>query len=82
MTQYIATTALFVGTARAHNPGDLVPAENVERNGWSDGVAKAGTKAADEVLKSIAPPVDAAPSAKDVSDSVVANVPVAERQKS
>lgn len=45
---YIATEPLFVGTARAHNPGDVVPAENVERNGWEDKVATAGTKAAKE----------------------------------
>lgn len=43
---YIATEPLFVGTARAHNPGDEVPAENVERHGWKDSVAAKGTKAA------------------------------------
>jgi hypothetical protein len=43
---YIATEPLYVGTARAHNPGDVVPADNVERHGWQDGVATEGTKAA------------------------------------
>ena len=43
---YIATEPLYVGTARAHNPGDVVPAENVERNGWQNKVATEGTKAA------------------------------------
>jgi hypothetical protein len=43
---YIATEPLYVGTARAHNPGDVVPADNVERNGWQDGVVGEGTKAA------------------------------------
>jgi hypothetical protein len=51
---YIATEPLFIGTARAHNPGDVVPADNVERNGWQDGVAKAGTKAAEKALASVA----------------------------
>lgn len=31
---YIAKEPLYVGTARAHNPGDVVPAKNVKRNGW------------------------------------------------
>lgn len=35
----VATEPLFIGRARAHNVGDLVPADNVERNGWTDGVA-------------------------------------------
>lgn len=43
---YIATEPLFVGTARAHNVGDEVPAENVERNGWKDSVVGSDTKAA------------------------------------
>jgi hypothetical protein len=42
----VATEKLFVGTALAHNPGDLVPAENVEANGWKDSVAGPDTKAA------------------------------------
>jgi hypothetical protein len=29
---YVATEPLFVGNARAHNPGDIVPEENVEAN--------------------------------------------------
>ncbi len=44
---FIATVPLFVGTARAHNPGDVVPADNVKEHGWEDGVAREGTKAAD-----------------------------------
>jgi hypothetical protein len=47
---FIATEPLFVGNARAHNPGDEVPAENVEANGWQDSVVKAGTKAAEKAL--------------------------------
>lgn len=37
---YIATRPLFIGGqfGRAHNPGDRVPAEHVERYGWHDGV--------------------------------------------
>lgn len=45
---YIATEPLYVGTARAHNVGDVVPADNVERHGWQDSVAASGTKAAAE----------------------------------
>lgn len=37
---YIAKSPLFVGNARAHNPGDVVPDDNVERNGWQDDVEK------------------------------------------
>jgi hypothetical protein len=48
---FIATEPLFVGNARAHNPGDIVPDENVEANGWQDSVAKVGTKAADQALE-------------------------------
>lgn len=33
-----ATKRLYVGVALAHVPGDLVPAQNVEPNGWADGV--------------------------------------------
>ncbi len=46
----IATQPLFIGRARAANPGDVVPAENVEKYGWQDGVAKEGTKAAREAV--------------------------------
>lgn len=45
---YIATEALYVGSARAHNPGDVVPDDNVKQNNWQDSVARAGTKAANE----------------------------------
>jgi hypothetical protein len=51
---YVATEPLFVGNARAHNPGDIVPEENVEANGWQDSVAKVGTKAAEKALESAA----------------------------
>lgn len=43
----VATVPLYVDGVLAHAPGDFVPPENVERNGWADGVAKEGTKAAD-----------------------------------
>ncbi len=45
---YIATEALFVGIIRAHNPGDVVPDDNVKANGWEAGVARQGSKAANE----------------------------------
>jgi hypothetical protein len=47
---YIAKEPLFVGTARAHNVGDVVPDENVEANGWQDSVVKSGTKAAEKAV--------------------------------
>lgn len=50
----VATAPLFIDYTRAHNPGDLVPAENVDRNGWADGVAKLGSKAADTALGNVA----------------------------
>jgi hypothetical protein len=50
---YIATVPLFVGTARAHNPGDVVPEENIKANGWQDSVVKAGTKAAEKALDEV-----------------------------
>lgn len=51
-TKYVvATEPLFVGDVRAHNPGDLVPVANVEPNGWEDGVAKEGTKAAQKATE-------------------------------
>lgn len=49
---YIATTQLFVGYALAHNPGDEVPADAVKANGWEDGVAHEGTKAAEHAAPS------------------------------
>lgn len=33
---YVAKVPLFVGTARAHNPGDSVPEANLETNGWGE----------------------------------------------
>lgn len=48
---YIALEPLFIGgTARAHNAGDEVPADNVERHGWQDKVAAVGTAAAEAAL--------------------------------
>lgn len=44
----VAKEPLYIGTALAHNAGDLVPAENVTPNDWDALVAKQGTKAADE----------------------------------
>lgn len=37
---YIAERPLFIGDqfSRAHNPGDRVPAEHVEKYGWHAGV--------------------------------------------
>ena len=49
--RYIATAPLFIGYARAHNVGDVVPDENVERNGWQDGVAREGSKSATAALE-------------------------------
>jgi hypothetical protein len=46
MSEKIALESLFIGTARAHNPGDRVPEANVERHGWQDQVAAEGTQAA------------------------------------
>jgi hypothetical protein len=40
MTQYRATKPLFVGNARAHNIGDLVDSERVQRYGWQKRVEK------------------------------------------
>jgi len=54
MAKFIATKPLFVGFARAHNPGDEVPEDNVKANGWEDGVARADTKAAKEAVESAA----------------------------
>lgn len=46
--RYVAKEDLYVGIHRAHFAGDLVPEENVERNGWTDLVAREGTADADE----------------------------------
>ncbi len=50
MATFIATEPLFIGTARAHNPGDVVPEENVSANGWGDMVSRQGTKAAEKAV--------------------------------
>lgn len=52
----VATEPLYIGSARAYNAGDLVPAEAAEENGWTEQCAKQGTKAAD---KASAPEPDA-----------------------
>lgn len=41
---FIATETLYVGVAPAHQAGDEVPAENVERNGWQDKVARRASR--------------------------------------
>lgn len=43
MAKHIATEALFIGRARAHNPGDVVPEANIDTYGWRDKVAVEGT---------------------------------------
>lgn len=48
----VAKEDLYVGRHRAHVKGDLVPAENVERNGWEGKVVGADTKAAAEARDS------------------------------
>lgn len=40
MAKYKAKEDLFVGIHRAHVKGDLVPEENVERNGWEGKVQR------------------------------------------
>lgn len=54
--KFVATQPLFIGFARAHNPGDIVPAANVDEHGWQDGVAREGTKAATEAQEAAAEP--------------------------
>jgi len=50
----VATEDLYLpGGQKQYSPGMLVPAENVERNGWQDGVAKVGTKDANEAAKQL-----------------------------
>lgn len=41
----VAKENLYVGTALAHVAGDLVPAENVEPNGWGGSVVSPDSKA-------------------------------------
>jgi hypothetical protein len=43
--EYVATAPIFIGGARAFNPGDPVPAEHVERFGLTDKVARQSTTA-------------------------------------
>ena len=46
--QFVALEDLYVSFGvRAHRKGDVVPAENVEANGWRDKVQHAGTKGAE-----------------------------------
>lgn len=52
MAYVVAVEDIFTSAGvKAHNKGDMVPVENVERNGWQDFVAKPTTAAAKEVLK-------------------------------
>lgn len=46
--EWVAVDAIYVGGARAHNPGDAVPKANVKAHKWDELglVARAGTKAA------------------------------------
>lgn len=47
---YIALEDLFVAPyVKAHNKGEVVPDDNVKRNGWTKLVAREGTDAAEEV---------------------------------
>jgi len=50
MADKIALQPLDIGYARAFNRGDIVPEDHIKRYGWSDSVAAAGTKAANEAL--------------------------------
>lgn len=47
----VATEPLFIGTARAHNPGDLVRADTVDENGWQGKVTGRDTKAAQQAAQ-------------------------------
>ena len=38
MAKFIATAPLFIGRARAANPGDEIPEDIIEKNGWEDSV--------------------------------------------
>lgn len=67
---YVAKVPLFVGSARAHNPGDPVPAENIKVNGWEDGVARVGTKAAEKAADAAAPEDVAIPPAATIPPPV------------
>lgn len=47
--RFIAKQPIFIGRARAHNPGDVVPARNVEKHGWHDLVTREGSAEAENV---------------------------------
>ena len=48
---YIALDDIFIAPhIKAHNKGDVVPADNVQRNGWEKLVAHEGTKAAEAAV--------------------------------
>lgn len=55
MTEYVATQELTIGLHRAHNVGDKVPEENIERNGWGDKVAPVDSAEAREAVESTTP---------------------------
>lgn len=59
--RYIATAPIFVGYARAHNVGDVVPEENVKANGWEDLVSREDSKAAKVAVKSAQGDAEPAP---------------------
>lgn len=67
----IATEPLYIGRARAANPGDTVPEENVKRFGWEDQVAKESSRAAKEALGTTteSQPDTAAPAAQASSQA-------------
>ncbi len=45
-SKYVAKTVIYVGNARAYNPGDAVPASEVGRSVSSDDVVGTNTKTA------------------------------------
>ncbi|MGI5171875.1 hypothetical protein ACQEU3_46790 [Spirillospora sp. CA-253888] len=59
---YVALTEIWHGGVRAYNPGDPVPAENVQEHGYKVGeqVAKAGTKTAGNAERNAAEAADSA----------------------
>lgn len=66
MTKYVATEELSIGLHRAHNVGDEVPEENIERNGWSGKVAPVDSEEGQEAVESTTPYDPAEHSVDDV----------------
>ena len=50
--RYLAKEPLFIGRARAFNPGDPVPAKHVETYGWDDLVEVEGHDTDDQPVAS------------------------------